>query len=436
MSRDALTLCEECDLLQRNPPLPEGGSAHCVRCGHLLHKHRPDSINRTLALTLAGLILFIIANSFPFLSFEMQGQLTQTTLFTGVKDLADQGKGEVAAVVLFTSILAPGLQLLLLLIVLLPLKLGGCLPPGFPILFRWFKTLLPWGMMDVFMIGILVSVVKLTEMASIVPGTSLYAFVALILVLAAAQAALDPDLVWEQVRLPADLRRTPLPGEQLLGCNVCELVMPEQAVPRDQRLRPCCPRCNNVLHRRKPQSLQRTWALVIAACVFYIPANLFPVMAVTSLGQTQADTIFSGVVFLLNHGMWPLAAIVFIASIFVPLLKLVILIFLLISVQTRSRWRPRERTRLYRLTEAIGRWSMVDVFVVTILVALVRLGNLASIEAQAGAVFFCAVVIITMLAAMSFDPRLIWDAMEQDHAREQATGASRIAAARDEPSRA
>jgi len=228
-------------------------------------------------------------------------------------------------------------------------------------------------------------------------------------------AALDPDLVWERVKLPADLRRTPHAGEKMLGCGICELVLPERAAPRDQRLRPFCPRCTNVLHRRKPRSLQRTWALVIAACVFYVPANLFPVMAVTSLGQTQADTIFSGVVFLLHHGMWPLAAIVFIASIFVPLLKLVILVFLLLSVQTRSHWRPRDRTRLYRLTEAIGRWSMVDVYVVTILVALVRLGNLASIEAQAGAVFFCAVVIITMFAAMSFDPRLIWDAMEQDH---------------------
>jgi paraquat-inducible protein A len=192
-----------------------------------------------------------------------------------------------------------------------------------------------------------------------------------------------------------------------------------------------CPRCGDVLHRRKPQSLQRTWALVIAASLFYVPANLFPVMAVTSLGQTQADTIFSGVVFLLQHGMWPLAAIVFIASIFVPLLKLVILIFLLISVQRGSRWRPRDRTKLYRVTEAIGRWSMVDVYVVTILVALVRLGNLASIEAQAGAVFFCAVVIITMFAAMSFDPRLIWDAMEQDHA-----GNPQSAGARHEPSAA
>jgi paraquat-inducible protein A len=431
MAHDALTLCHECDLLQRNPPLPEGGSAHCMRCGHLLHKHRPDSVNRTLALALAGLVLFIVANSYPFLSFDMQGQVTQTTLFTGVKDLTEQGKGEVAAVVFFTSILAPGLQLLLLLIVLLPLKLGGRLPPGFPVLFRWFKTLLPWGMMDVFMIGILVSVVKLTDMATIVPGTSLFAFVLLIFVLAAAQAALDPDVVWERVPLPPNVRRAPRPGEGVLGCHVCELVVPEQAALRDHQGRLRCPRCGDVLHRRKPQSLQRTWALVIAASLFYVPANLFPVMAVTSLGQTQADTIFSGVVFLLQHGMWPLAAIVFIASIFVPLLKLVILIFLLISVQRGSRWRPRDRTKLYRVTEAIGRWSMVDVYVVTILVALVRLGNLASIEAQAGAVFFCAVVIITMFAAMSFDPRLIWDAMEQDHA-----GNPQSAGARHQPSAA
>jgi paraquat-inducible protein A len=135
-------------------------------------------------------------------------------------------------------------------------------------------------------------------------------------------------------------------------------------------------------------------------------------MQVTSLGQTQSDTILSGVIFLLDHGMWPLALVVFIASVFVPLLKLLILIFLLISVQLRSAWRPRDRTRLYRITEAIGRWSMVDIYVVTILVALVRLGNLATIEARPGAVFFAGVVILTMFAAMSFDPRLMWDALE------------------------
>ena len=172
---------------------------------------------------------------------------------------------------------------------------------------------------------------------------------------------------------------------------------------------PVCPRCGAALHERKPRSLERTWAWWIAAALCYVPANVLPIMKVTSLGRAQADTIMSGVVYLLVHGMWPLAVVVFTASVFVPLLKLLILLGLLISVHRDSSWRPVERTRLYRVTEAIGRWSMVDIFVVTILVALVRLGNLATVEAQAGAVFFGAVVVLTMLAAESFDPRLIWD---------------------------
>jgi len=170
-----------------------------------------------------------------------------------------------------------------------------------------------------------------------------------------------------------------------------------------------CPRCGAELHARKPNSLQRTWALVIAAALCYAPANLLPIMTVTTLGRAQSDTIMSGVVYFLLHGDWPLAVIIFTASIFVPIAKLLILTFLLISVQRGSSWRPVERTRLYRITEAIGRWSMVDIYVVTILVALVRLGNLATIEANAGAVFFGSVVVLTILAAESFDPRLIWD---------------------------
>ena len=170
-----------------------------------------------------------------------------------------------------------------------------------------------------------------------------------------------------------------------------------------------CPRCGGALHARKLRSLERTWALVIAAVVCYVPANVLPVMTVTSLGRRESDTIMSGVVYFLAHGMWPLAAIIFTASVFVPLLKLLSLTFLLLSVHRSSRWRPAERTRLYRITEAIGRWSMVDIYAITILVALVRLGNLATIEAEAGAVFFGAVVVLTIFAAESFDPRLIWD---------------------------
>ena len=171
----------------------------------------------------------------------------------------------------------------------------------------------------------------------------------------------------------------------------------------------CCPRCGAELHLRKPRSLERTWALAIAAALCYLPANLLPIMTVTSLGKSESDTIMSGVIYFLESGDWPLAVIIFTASIFVPVMKLGILFFLLISVHRRSSWRPVERTRLYRLTEAIGRWSMVDVFVITIMVALVRLGNLATIEASAGAVFFGSVVVITIFAAESFDPRIIWD---------------------------
>jgi paraquat-inducible protein A len=152
--------------------------------------------------------------------------------------------------------------------------------------------------------------------------------------------------------------------------------------------------------------------LVLAAVLLYLPANLLPVMHTTSWGRVQSDTIMSGVIYFAQTGSWPIALVIFVASIVVPLAKLLILSFLMLTVQRRSRWRPVDRTRLYRVTEVIGRWSMLDVYVVTILVALVNLGNLASIEAGPGAVFFAAVVVITMFAAAGFDPRLIWDVME------------------------
>jgi paraquat-inducible protein A len=200
----------------------------------------------------------------------------------------------------------------------------------------------------------------------------------------------------------------------LIGCHSCNLVSRVPA-SHGRHAEAVCPRCGAALHARKPDSLTRTWALVVAAAICYVPANMLPIMKVTSLGNAQADTILSGVIYLLVHGMWPLALVVFIASVFVPLAKLIILVYLLISVQRRSQWRPVDRTRLYRLIEAVGRWSMVDIYVVTIMVALVKLGNLASIEAQAGAIFFGAVVVITIFAAMSFDPRLIWDNLESTH---------------------
>ena len=196
----------------------------------------------------------------------------------------------------------------------------------------------------------------------------------------------------------------------LLNCHSCDLL--SSAPPGNSHMVTTCPRCGASLHTRKPNSIARTWALVITAYILYIPANVLPVMTVTSVGKVQSDTIMSGVIYLSLSGMWPLALLVFFASVVVPLAKLFILSYLLFSVQRRSRWRPRDRTRLYRVTEAVGRWSMVDIYVVTILVALVKLGALATIEASSGAVFFGAVVVVTMFAAMTFDPRLIWDRIE------------------------
>jgi len=199
----------------------------------------------------------------------------------------------------------------------------------------------------------------------------------------------------------------------LIGCHSCSLLSKAPVGRRHVEIE--CPRCGAALHARKPNSLARTWALVIAALICYIPANLLPMTVITSLGNVEADTIMSGVIYFLLHGEWPIGLVIFIASVFVPLAKLFILIYLLISIQRKSQWKPVERARLYRVTEAIGRWSMTDIYVVTILVALVRLGNLATIEAGPAALFFGAVVVITIIAAMSFDPRQIWDNMESTH---------------------
>ena len=173
---------------------------------------------------------------------------------------------------------------------------------------------------------------------------------------------------------------------------------------------PVCRRCGTPLHFRKAKSLERAWALLIAAYVLYLPANLLPIMETRSMFGVQRDTIMSGVIYLWGSGSWVLALVVFIASIAVPLLKLLSLTLLLVSVQRRWQGQTQPRARLYRLLELIGRWSMLDVYVVTILVALVQIQTLASIRPGSGVIAFAAVVVLSMLATMAFEPRLIWDA--------------------------
>jgi paraquat-inducible protein A len=410
--------CHDCGLLHHVWPLRAAGAASCTRCGAVLYRHKPDSIDRALMLTVAALLLFVVANSFPFLTFKLEGRATTSTLMTGVIQLYRDGMWPLAALVLGATILVPLAKLLATVYVLLPLRLGRRIPGLAPV-FRAIETMQPWAMMEVFLLGVIVAYVKLSDLATLELGIALYAFIALILIMIAAEVALDPREVWDRLGRQAAARSlTGKDSDSLVGCHACDQVC---RLRHGQHAR--CPRCGAALHKRKPHSLARTWALVIAACILYIPANVLPVMTVTSFGQGEPDTILSGVKVLIAAGMWPVALLVFFASITVPVLKVAAMIFLLISVQRRSRWRPRDRTVLYRVVESVGRWSMVDIFMISILVALVNLGAIASILPGPGAIAFAAVVILTMIAAMTFDPRLIWDAQESSRDEHQAVHA-------------
>ena len=410
--------CHDCGLLHHVPPLREGGAGNCTRCGATLFRHKSDSIDRALMLTFAALILFVLANSFPFLTFSLQGRATTSTLITGVIQLYEDGMWGLAALVLGATILVPLAKLLATLYVLLPLRLNRQVR-GLAPMFRAVEIMHPWAMMEVFLLGVIVAYVKLSSLANLELGVALYAFIALILTMVAAEAVLEPREVWDRLgRQAAATHLSGVDSRTLVGCHACDQVC---RLGRGHAAR--CPRCGAALHKRKPHSLARTWALVIAACILYIPANLLPVMTVTSFGTGEPDTILSGVKVLIGAGMWPVALLVFFASITVPVLKIICLIYLLVTVQRRSHWRPRDRTRLYRMVELVGRWSMVDVFMISILVALVNLGTIATIVPGPGANAFAAVVILTMIAAMTFDPRLIWDAQERDRDGQQAVHA-------------
>ncbi|HZM00569.1 MAG TPA: paraquat-inducible protein A [Planctomycetota bacterium] len=197
----------------------------------------------------------------------------------------------------------------------------------------------------------------------------------------------------------------------LVSCHECGLL--SRWVEPGPSARTRCPRCGEVLHRRKPNSLARTWSLLIAGFLLYIPANVLPVMKVIYAGRGEPDTIMSGVIVLFNTGQPAVAVLVLFASITVPMIKLLGLTGMAIATQRGSGWRRRDRTAFYRLVEFIGRWSMLDIFMISILVALVKLEALSTIEAGPGAVWFASVVVITMFAAASFDPRLAWDSEGQ-----------------------
>ncbi len=401
-SRQCLRECTGCGLFQAIPPLRPGTVAECLRCGELLRRRRRDSLDVTLALNLAGLVLFGIAIVFPLFGMNLRGLHRDTSIPLLPLRFEQQGLWQLGLVVLGTILVAPVLRLALTVGAILGLRLrwradvlAACV--------RWRVWLAPWAMTEVFLLGAFVAYTRLAAIATVQVGLGVYALGALMLLTVMSDAWLDEQALWEAIgrrRMPSHIARA---GATRIGCDACGVVSRQIEGSR-------CSRCDAVLHRRKPNSLARTWALLTAAVLCYVPANLYPVMTVVLLGRGHPSTILGGVQELIESRMWPLALLVFIASVLVPLLKLAGLSYMLITTQRGSQARLLDRTRLYRLVDFVGRWSMIDVFMVSILVALVQMGVLAQVTPGFGGVFFAAVVILTMSASFSFDPRLMWDA--------------------------
>ena len=398
--------CPGCGLLQMVPPLARAMTAYCERCSTVLHRTTTHPIESSIALTLAALVMLVVMCTTGLMSVQTAGIAHNAYLLSGPAELVQRNMAALALVVVFVTMLAPFGKLLGTLYVLI--RLHETAPPRhLRRVFAFAEQLRPWSMIEVFVFGVFVAYVKLGDLVTITLDAGVYALIALTIVLVWADSALDREAVWIRLGGTAldGARAAEMGGTSgVAGCEVCRFV--SSPFPGHSR----CPRCDSPLHYRKADSISRTWALVLAAAVLYIPANYYPVLTVMQLGAGAPSTILGGVEELISSRMYPLAALVFFASIAVPMLKLVGLSVMLVTTQTGLSGWLRDRTRLYHVVRWIGRWSMIDIFMESLLGALVKFGNVITIEPGIGAVAFCGVVILTMFAAETFDPRLMWDA--------------------------
>jgi len=363
--------CHHCGALYRRVVLEPGQSARCIRCNSLLETYGSFQPHAWLALVVTGIISFLIANAFPVVTLTFQGSHQSATFLEAAQVSWNAGYPLVSVLTIMVGFTMPFVHLCLLLWVFGALSIGR-LPIGFATAARWVDWIKPWSMVPVFLMGALVTIVKLVDLANIQAGYGLFGTLALSLIMTAL---------------------TRLDAHRLI------LMASDMGLSVQHPDLPCAP---------SPRMIQRTWALVIAALILYIPANLLPIMTISGIGGASGHTIMGGVIELWNMKSYSVATVVFIASVLVPIGKLLILIVLLVLTQSGSPMHLKTRTKLYHLVEFIGQWSMLDVFVVILLSALARFGTLLEFQPSLGAVAFGGVVVLTMIAAMGFDPRLAW----------------------------
>lgn len=409
--------CPDCGLRQRLPLVPRGCRAVCRRCGRTLAFPPSRRLEASLALVTSALLLWAAASVAPLMSVAAEGSLRRSGLATGVAALWSEGFPSLAVVVAAFSLVAPWVYLLLVTTVLAGVRAGRAAgdrsrgPRGSPTLgplFRWALALRPWTMLEVYLLGACVAYSRIEQVAFVAVDPAGWCLLGAAILVLLADATLDERSVWATLPVggPSARDRSPVPVDptRAAACRVCELAAP------GEREGDRCPRCGARISARQPASLQRTAALVACGFLLFVPANLLPVLTIERFGHEEPNTILGGALELARDGLWPLAAIVFTASIAVPLAKLAALSWNLFLTRRRSARYLIARTRLHRAIDLIGRWSNIDVFMVSILVALVQFGALTRVRAEPGMVAFAAVVVVTMTAAKSFDSRLMWDA--------------------------
>ena len=405
--------CPQCGLISTLPVMRPELTADCPRCHHVLWRMRSCSFELPLACALAGALFFFYAVIAPFLEISSHGQFQMARIETGPYQLAAQGFDTVGLLVLGVSVILPGVKLLIILVTLTGLETHLLPRAILKDIFRWYAPITPWAMVDVYLLGFLVAYSRLAVIATVHLDTALYALVGLMVSTVAANAFLDTEAVWRALDAgapPRDGASGDTNQHVLIGCPDCSIV--NRALPGDS-----CRRCDGILEPRKPASFGRSWAFIAAAAILYVPANVYPVMTISSLLQSKDFTIMGGIFELFQHGLWPLGVLVFFASILIPVLKLLTLATMLIETHLQSEQHLVGRTMSFRFVDFIGRWSMIDVFMISILVALVRFGKFSSVQAELGAPCFAAVVVLTMFAVNAFDPRLMWDRAAEHHAK-------------------
>jgi len=395
--------------------MPHGHSAECRRCARLLAGPATGRVDAPLALALAALLVLMPATVEPLLSVASHGALRTCWLWSGIVGLWHEGFAPLAVVVGAFGLAFPYIYLMTLIAVLAALRLGVRARLG-P-MFRWIMLLRPWMMLEIFLVGCFVAYSRLRLVVGVQVLAGGWCLMGATLALLLALTQLDERTVWDALPLRHvrrysrwHLRRHALARADhgnAIACTVCELLVV------DAYAGSACPRCGAALHTRKPYAFKVTAALVAAGFLLYIPANALPVLTLVSFGHQQSNTIITGVLELIHNRLWPLALIVFLASIVVPLLKLCGLTWMLLATLQGSRRTVLARTRFFRLIDAVGSWSNIDVFVASVLVALLQFGEIAQARAGAGLTAFAAVVVLTMIATRTFDTRLMWDVQQE-----------------------